>query len=168
MSPTATPDFARFEGAFSTYTNEEFGFAFDYPAVYDEELFLLCAPRAYVSGDSTHIEMGPGTVLSILPAEGRTTDEFVDQTLAEMQASADYRDLEVGRGARAGNLVGVSLTYRFGALNRLALVFVFTWRDHVYVAQYLTYGGFVCDVPEASVYELDLLSLMLRTFRFTR
>jgi hypothetical protein len=166
--PTATLDYSRFEGQFSTYENDEFGFAFDYPAIHDQEPFQFCAPLAYGSGDGVSIEMGPGMLLSIVPAEGRTTDSYVDETLAGMYADGSYQNIEVERGATVGSLVGVGLSYRFGATNRFAAGFVFSWRGNIYVAQYLTYGGFACDVPEASVSEFDLLGLMLGSFRFNR
>lgn len=78
-----------------------------------------------------------------------------------------YQDIELERGATVGKLVGVGLSYRFGGTNRFAAAFVFSWQGNIYVAQFLTYGAFACDVPEASVSEFDLMGLMLRTFRFT-
>lgn len=149
----------------TTYTNDDYGLSFEYPAAYDERSEPNCGVRVQEVGAEfnapyfiprTDILVGFRTVVSITDREGLDLDGVVERTLGwrEGWTIESMENLMNGRE-------GVYVEYRFGETNRLGMMAFFIRGEDAVMVQ--TSAGAFCDIPEENVTELGAFEHLLET-----
>jgi hypothetical protein len=133
-----------------TYRNEKYGFEFQYPPIPDCGFCKL--DRADEEGFMVN-----RTSLDVESLEGLTLSEFANKEMEMFEIESREEHLIDGKEA-----IGVS--YRFGGMNRYGQA-TFIKKDDKVIILSFTAGGFCCTEGE-EIYELELYSAILSTFRF--
>ena len=149
----------------TTYTNDDYGLSFEYPAAYDELTEQGCGIRVQDVGAEfnapyfiprTDIQVGFRTVVSITDREGLDLDGVVERALGwrEGWTIESMANLMNERE-------GVYVEYRFDVDNRQGMMAFFIRGEDAVVVS-LTAGAF-CDIPEENVTELGAFQHLLET-----
>lgn len=102
MVPTDTPtlDYAQYANRWSVYRNDEYGFTFEYPALYDSEPYKRCNP-------ATSLLMGDyGVIID------RTRALNINDYLEKTFKLSDPFELVSRKTVTVGSVEGVELQYR--------------------------------------------------------
>lgn len=180
MSPEATLDISHLSGVYKTYHNEEYGFTFEYPAVFDDGPYPgACALYEDSNGSYPalyHVYVGHRTWISVVDAEGMSLSEYLDEFIASGQRMAEedsdiifmvtplvFSEEENGQifTDENGNQY-VTLEYRFGLTNRYGRITIFS-HDGYFIEIDFTAGLF-CDFPEIDIYETRASLKILESF----
>ena len=138
-----------------TYRNDDRGFTFEYPAIYDEAPYSeSCGLKE--SSDGVHL--GHQIDLLFLNSGGVGLAEFTSDLLQSKGWSVDSQTTEPLNGLEA-----VAIQYRFGGTNRFGSATLVKDGDLIYAFNFSA-GGF-CEVPDPQASEPNAYSHMLETFR---
>lgn len=167
-SPTITPyqtsalDFSQYIDKWITYENEDYGFSFEYPAIYDE--FTYCSlrhhdPEPDVSDQSgVFLQLGSRIDL-IFQSEPKTTvDEYIDEIT---QGARDIEVIPTPLADAEGRLV----YFRAGGPGRLSTVYIADQQTQRVVVSLLP--PWLCDFPDAEVSEGVTFEHLVDSFRFS-
>jgi hypothetical protein len=165
---TSTPaiDFNEFVWKFNIYTNEEYGFQFEYPAILDEPEYSNCRPRETESTDHrfiTNFRLGARIDLLIQEADNRDLATVVDDQLKEFSSGEDFnlsnRSASIIDGEKA-----TTFDYRFGMSNRFGTATYIEHQNYIYIFN-LTAGA-VCRIDDLMLTDWSFYDIMLKTFKF--
>lgn len=139
-----------------TYRNDEFGFEFQYPKVFDE--YSGCELRD-ILGDQT-LTLGNSISIFVESTEGLSLEEYVNRNFSsESQFDISRRDIQVG-GKDA-----IQIGSRTEGLGRYSEITYVLDQDKVYIFTYQARPN--CLLYEVSnESELSVLQQILATFRF--
>ena len=163
QTETAVPDLSGLRGVWSSYTNDDLGFSFEYPAAYDAEPLKSwgCGIRL---ADNT-VFFGMDNSLSVTSADGLDLTEYVDRYIRQQGTSFDaWRrgDFDPNSGP-AGIIVEYFLR---GGVNHSGIVVFLQRDDSVYVFRVLL--SLACSVSEIDVVSPVPFYHAVETFKFTR
>ncbi len=159
---TTVPDLSAFRGLWTTYANTDWGFTFEYPAVYDVEPFKGwgCGVRTSEAG----LIFGSDNSLSIVSAEGLGLAQYVDRFIQQQGSSFDpWRRDDSALDAELGRIV---VEYFLRGVNHGGLLAFFQRDERIYIFR-------VRLSRACSMQELDLVSPgpfyhAVESFKFTR
>lgn len=150
-------------GRWASYRDAEYGIAFAYPRLWNDEGFEHCQVRRDQSG----LLVGSRIEVAVVPAPDRTLDEWVEEFIAERTAAPyDWRVEAVGYrmvGDQAAR--GISVDYRFGGLNRSGTATFVARGARIYGLGF-TAGGSACDAPAQGLTEIAAYQEMLASLEF--
>lgn len=135
-----------------THKNGKYGFEFKYPPIPSG------CERCKVDEESDEHFWINRTELTIMDSGGSTLSEFVDEETREF--TIEKRD-----NILIGGKEGISVDYRFGGMNRFGSAAFVENGGKVFVFQF-TAGGFCCDPNVDRIYEMEVYSAILSTFKF--
>jgi hypothetical protein len=158
ISPTPTLAPEDYRDAWSAYTDNQYGFQFDYPAYYD---VIGCGVRL---SPPELLEVGSWNWLNVSPSNGLTLDEYVHQAIQELdQLDGPYQpakdDARLNREPR-GILVEVLIAQHsntFVYFERDGLIYTFHARHNV-----------GCQAPEVGIVNPAVFYQIVESFRFTK
>jgi hypothetical protein len=161
--PTATPttpDYSSFANDWKSYTNEEFQFTFEYPALYDEiEACRLSVSKEDNGGDD--VNLGTRVSVSAWKDAATSVNDFLDKVIKEQEFTVETReDVKVG-GADA-----VHISYRYGGMGRLGDAVALKRGEILYAFQWTV--PTICDYADAQIDEQGAYQHVMDTFRFTQ
>ncbi len=146
-----------------TYRNEEYGFEFKYPTIYDEkEEYESCRLRESINKDvNPHlfISLASRVWLQILDPEGLTLSEYVDK-----KTDSELIELESKKTTLVGGKEAVSLTYRLLGSGAYGLMTLLEKDGKIYM--------FSLERPVSKCFEIENISVftvygkILSTFKF--
>ena len=178
LRPTDTPqpavDVQHFKNVWKTYTNTEYGFSFEYPAIYDHSPYDRCAViTRTISSDFSleDIYVGARTWLYIKAANGENLQQhyqkFLDSAKSDPQFMvASYFFSDTGKIAiGAHGEPELTLEYRFGSMGRYGRVTFVKHQDQILEIHFT--AGVFCDVPEIGLSEVDVALRVLSSLRFS-
>ncbi len=157
-TPTPDPTAAMIILAWKTYRNETHGFAFEYPAIYDEVPYRASCG---VKEDNGGIHLGARSGLLFFDSGGLSLAEYANHLL-------DGKDwqVEAPRTETVNGLEAITVEYRFGGMSRYGTFTLIKRGERIFAFEF-TAGGF-CDIPESELYELEAYHHMLESFRFDK
>jgi hypothetical protein len=158
-STLSTPSAVEWTG----YSDEELGFAFEYPAAYGDPSWPSCPFEAIKGTDISIINSGYATSLWVIQTAPSPPDEYVSARLATLSSSAGFKLLSQ-TSLTVGGLPALQIRYML--LDPLAYrVETVLARDgQLYLFTIWDIEG--CNWPERGIYELDAYERMLSTFHF--
>lgn len=167
ITPTINPALI---GAYNQYINDEFGFSFEYPAVYDIEPYTICGlvPRENVNDDMGQpyqffMNIGFRGEFGILENGFSSLGEFVDQWIQQKVASSSWI-LSSRINREINETQAITIEYRFGGRGGYATSTFFGLSGQVYIFN-ISAGAF-CDFPEVGLNEFDNFNHAIETFKF--
>jgi len=160
---TAAPDWSSLRGVWSTYTDDDLGFAFEYPSAYDAEPFKSWGCGIRLTGDT--VFFGVDNSLRVASADGLDLATYVDRYIQQQGSGFDaWRRGDLDPNSEP---TGIIVEYFLrGGVNHGGIVVFFHRDNTVFVFRALL--SLACSIPE-----IDLVSPMplyhaVETFRFTR
>lgn len=165
---TDVPDeLAAYIGQWKTYADQEHGFSFEYPAVYESPDFAFCAARANEAppeGSQFALSLGSRTNLTLREAADQDLQAVV-KAFQDDPAHQGYQyDAPIER--TVGGSPALVLPYRSGGTNRYAEAVFFISEGTLY--QIDTGTPSACDVAAIDLQELEAYGHMLDTFLFAK
>jgi len=165
---TATIDYSPYLDDWSVYTNEQYGFSFEYQSIWDMPPFNSCGIVEYTQDQQTspmffYMTLGYRGEFAIYSANGLSRDAFVSQWILG-HTIPDEWELEDRENKFINGLGATFIAYRFGGLGRYGESYFFNANDNIYLFN-LTGGGF-CEFPEIGLHETDLFWDAVNTFSF--
>jgi len=155
-----TPASALPDIAWSTYSNDQFGISFEYPAVYDLPSNQDCGVKVSSLPDGTEISIGYRSFLLIQSSSGVGLQEYVDTLIAQKQWRLDSQENVLLGGENA-----IRFDYRFGG-SRFGTATVAIYNNKFYVFNFT--AGIFCDIPEANLNEGYAYEHWLESLKFSR
>ena len=168
LTPTATIDYAPYLDSWLIYTNQQYGFLFEYQSIWDLSPFERCGIVEHTQDLPTrtmffYMRLGYRGEFAIYPASGMTRDAFVNQWILG-HTLPDEWELEDRENKFINGLGATFIAYRFGGLGRYGESYFFNANDKIFLFN-LTAGGF-CEFPEIDLHETDLFWHAVNTFSF--
>ena len=150
------------------YQNEQLGFEFLYPAVYDAE--KACRPGAR----RNQVWIGERITIDVLKSEDLSIQQYPDRFLDRKAAPIDRLDvdeygwkIESKESISIGGYDAVRIEYQFGGMITYGeAVFVADAKNGRVLRFDIVAGGFYCDFPDHNVYESAVFYTILESFRF--
>jgi hypothetical protein len=138
-----------------TYRNEEHGFKFQYPKIYDtKEEYQSCR----ITERDGEFNIGGRSSLSIVNSEEINLSKYVDQLINIKIEDIDAKESRYINGREA-----ISISYRFGGVGRFGVA-TFLFKDKKVFTFNYTAGASICDYKDISDYVV--YEKMVSTFRF--
>jgi hypothetical protein len=162
-SETPVPDLSSLRGVWNSYTNDDLGITFEYPAAYDTEPLksLGCGVRL---ADNT-VFFGYDNALSVAPAEGLDLAEYVDRYI--QQRGTSFNAWRRGDFDTNGALAGIIVEYFLrGGVNHSGIVVFFQQDNNVYV--FNAWLSLACSAPDIDVVNPEPFYRAVETFRVTK
>lgn len=150
------------------YRNEQIGFEFLYPAVYDAEKACRLGAR------TNQVWIGERTTINVLKSEDLSIQQYPNRFLDRKAAPIDRLDvdeygwkIESKESISIGGHDAVRIEYQFGGMIRHGeAVFVADAKNGRVLRFNIVAGGFLCDFPDHNVYESAVFYTILESFRF--
>ena len=150
------------------YQNEQLGFEFLYPAVYDAE--KACRPGAR----RNQVWIGERITIDVLKSEDLSIQQYPDRFLDRKAAPLDRLDvdeygwrIESKESISIGGHDAVRIEYQFGGMITYGeAVFVADAKNGRVLRFDIVAGGFYCDFSDHNVYESAVFYTILESFRF--
>jgi hypothetical protein len=163
--PTATLDATKYFNVWSTYTNSDFGFSFEYPALYDDPILFHCRPTIN-QGNPNTIYLGVHVEITVLEnADQVGLSWYVAQLFGER---ADWQ-LQQQTDTTVAGRPAIHVVYQYGASYRVSEIHFVAHQERVYAIQ-LGWGIGSCDnilydddIPHD---DWPLYAHVLETFQF--
>jgi hypothetical protein len=152
--------------AWLDYTNQVYGFTFQYPAVYNESNFNFCTVRSSrnLPPESIfQIAIGSRTLITLYKSNQNPQEAYI-----EFQAKPANKNLafEKTQARSIGGEPAVIGPYRSGGTNRYAENVFFSHKGILYHVE--TGIPSACDVPGLNLREFDAYNHLLDSFKFTK
>ncbi|MEM7336114.1 MAG: hypothetical protein AAF490_28800 [Chloroflexota bacterium] len=182
-TPTSTPDISDLAGVYKTYHNDDYGFKFDYPAVFDEGPYPgLCAlyENDTVSYPTLfNVNVGHRTWIYVVDAQDKSLSQYLDDFVESAQANSEedsdivfmVTSLLLPTQENGQIFTGedgeqyATIEYRFGITNRYGRKTVFLHNSNFIEINFT--AGLFCDFPEINVHEVDASLEILDSFQVT-
>ena len=133
------------------YRNEEYGFEFSYPAIPPE-----CEScKIYESDEGFHVNTAS---FNIENSGSLTLSEFVANKMEGFEIGEEKEII-------IGDEEGIEVDYRFGGMGRFGNAAFIKRGDNIFVFNF-TAGTFCCSSNVDIIYEVEVYTAMLSTFRF--
>ena len=145
------------------YRNEEYGFEFQYPQIYDQEDYKSC--RVSNVGESFYV--GSRSSLDIVDSKGLDLATYVYEFIKEKEKKPYNWKIEPEEGATIGENGAHKISYRFGGTDRYGTASFFKKDGKIFIFSFSA-GNFVCDYEAGSIFEFDVYDQMLSTFKFIK
>ena len=142
----------------NTYTNNQLGLTFEYPAVYDTLSYKDCGVKVSSLPDGMELSIGYRSFLQIQPSNGIGLQDYVNNLITQKQWS-----LETQENVSLGDEPALGFDYHFGG-SRFGTATVVTHKTTLYIFSYS--AGVFCDVQEENLYEGTAYEHWLESFTF--
>jgi hypothetical protein len=164
LSPTMTPtfDYVKYVDSWSTYTNENFGFSFDYPTIYDVSPYSSC--RVHVNTSEPwifYLDLGYRSELAIANNDLSSFSDYVDRWVQSIKNREDW-SLWSRYGRVINSYQAATIEYNFSI--RYGTTTFFGKNHNIYIFNWTAGSG--CDIPEIRLYEYDAYNHAVETFKF--
>lgn len=147
-------DLSEFVDAWKTYENDELGFTFEYPLIYDEVGFCEVIEQPTEHGGIA-IQVGSRIQVIVEPIGDSTIDEYINYLTDDMD------NVEIISTPIAGR-EGFYVEYRYGGMGRLQEIYTVDV-DSLRATFGLT-GPWFCDFYQVSIWEPIAFEHILQTF----
>ncbi len=156
----------------TTHRNDQYGFSFEYPAIYDEEANReTCGVRTDTNLEDPRmgpikfqIQVGLQIYLFVLDPQGSSLGDFVNRFVKEREGAEWI--LQSKRDISVHEVKGKKIDFRFGGLRRYGTVTFVKRSGNIWLFAFT--AGAQCDFPEQGIEELAAYEHMLKTFKFHR
>jgi hypothetical protein len=150
-----------------TYHNQQYGFSFEYPAIYDQARYrerygisLSDQPEDSDFGRTKFsLTMCYRVYLDIYDARGLSLEAFFNRALKK----GDISNIESKTVTSVNGVKGYQVDYRFGGMNRFGTITFLKKKNHIFVFHTEAWGGNDSD----PVSEWDAYAKMIDTFKFS-
>jgi hypothetical protein len=159
---TAALDLSNLRGVWTTYTNEDLGLTFEYPAAYDAEPLKSwgCGLRASDNG----VFFGSDNSLSVAAADGLDLAEYVDRYIEQRGASFDpWRRDAIDRGDAPS---GIIVEYFLRGVNHSGILAFFEHGGKVYIFHVSL--SLACSLAQIDLISPGPFYHAIESFKFTR
>lgn len=149
-----------------TYHNKQYGFSFEYPAIYDQPRYRE-QYGIHVSDKPEESDLGRTkfsltmcyrVYLDIYDARGLSLEAFLNRALKK----GAFDNLESKTVTSVNGVKGYQVDYRFGGMHRFGTLTLLKKENHIFVSHTEAWGGNEDD----PVSEWDAYDKMIDTFKF--
>jgi hypothetical protein len=149
------------------YHNKQYGFSFEYPAIYDEPsyreacgLHLDDKPQDYFGFGRVKFSLGlcDRIYLAVYDAGGLSLEAYVKGALKKEDFSSESQ-----KAISVNGVKGYQVDYRFGGMGRFGTMTFLKEHNNIFVFN-LEAGGGNCEAP---VSQWDAFDKMIDTFKFS-
>ncbi len=149
-APTPSPS-----TIWSIYHNNQYGFTFEYPTVYDEASYKdSCGLKENRDG----IHLGHQIDIFFMESNGLNLTGYANSLIKNKGWTSDSV-----KNVTINGLEAVTAEYRFGGTNRFGTFTLIEHNMHIFALNFS--AGSFCDLPEAQVFEPEVYSHILETFQ---
>ena len=162
---TATIDYSPYLDAWSIYTNEQYGFSFEYKSIWDLPPFNSCGIVEDTRDLPTRITifqlwLGARGKFGVIPANGLYRVAFVDQWIQD-NTDPGYWELNQRENTFINGLGATFISYNWAG-GRYGETYFFYANDYIYFFDFT--GGAFCEFPEVGLHETGLYWHAVNTF----